>query len=76
MERAYFEGIDDRFFKVRILLQKYDLKRLTKEELIVEIKKKQSINVRNTNVFYLVTFNVIHSYTKCISKERGIYNVI
>lgn len=38
-ERAYFEGIDDRFFKVRILLQKYDLKRLTKEELIVEIKK-------------------------------------
>lgn len=38
-EIAYLEDIDDRFFKVRNLLQKYDLKRLTKEELIVEIKK-------------------------------------
>ena len=38
-QKAYFEEIEDNFYEVRKLLQKYDAKKLSKDELIKEIKK-------------------------------------
>jgi hypothetical protein len=38
-EKIYFESIEDKFFKVRRLLQKYDLRQIKKDELIRLIKE-------------------------------------
>ena len=38
-EKTYFENIEDRFFEVRKLLQKYDLKKISEDELINSIKE-------------------------------------
>jgi hypothetical protein len=38
-EKPYFENIEDRFFEVRKLLQKYDLKKISEDELINSIKE-------------------------------------
>lgn len=38
-EKEYFEIIEDKFFDVRKLLQKYDRKKIKKDELIRLIKE-------------------------------------